>query len=47
MPVHNAFIRLASVISRMDYMKRGQGVKQLGLMGMDKKRLKAFLREGR
>lgn len=46
-PTHDAVIRLTSVINRTDYWKTGRSMKQLGLAGMDKKRLKAFLREGR
>lgn len=46
-PTHDAVIRLTSVINRTDYWKTGRSMRQLGLAGMDKKRLKAFLREGR
>jgi opine dehydrogenase len=46
-PTHDAVIRLASVINRIDYWKTGRGMKQLGLSKFDKKRLKRFLLEGK
>jgi opine dehydrogenase len=46
-PTHDAVIQLASVVNRTDYWKTGRGVKELGLLSMDKQRLKTYLLEGR
>jgi opine dehydrogenase len=46
-PTHDAIIRLASVINRTNYLKIGRGAKELGLLAMDRQRLKAYLLEGR
>ena len=46
-PTHDAVIQLACVIHRIDYWKTGRGMKELGLSGMDKQRLKTYLQEGK
>ena len=46
-PTHDAVIQLASVVNRTNYWKTGRGVKELGLLSMDKQRLKTYLLEGR
>jgi hypothetical protein len=46
-PTHDAVIQLTSVINRTDYRKTGRGMKELGLLRMDKQRLKSYLREGK
>jgi len=46
-PTHDAVIQLASVVNRTNYWKTGRGVKELGLLSMDKQRLKIYLLEGR
>jgi opine dehydrogenase len=46
-PTHDAVIQLASVVNRTNYWKTGRGVKELGLLSMDKQRLKTYLQEGR
>ncbi len=45
-PTHNAVIQLCSVVNQTDYWKTGRGIKELDLSKLDKKGLKAFLKEG-
>ena len=46
-PTHDAVIQLTSVINRTNYWKTGRGVKELGLSGLNRQRLKKFLLEGK
>lgn len=46
-PTHDAVIQLASIINRTNYWKTGRGVKELGLIRMDKRDLKKYLAEGK
>jgi opine dehydrogenase len=46
-PTHDAVIQLTSVINRTNYWKMGRGVKELGVLNLNKQGLKKFLTEGR